>query len=78
MLDFLNGKKYFPYGGEITPAQPNLLNRNFKAGHPNEKWLTDITEFRIPTGKVYPLSLSIVMMARLLVGQLERSQIQTR
>lgn len=36
---------------EITPAQPNLLNRNFKAKMPNEKWLTDITEFRIPAGK---------------------------
>jgi transposase InsO family protein len=29
------------------------LNRDFSAGAPNEKWLTDITEFQIPAGKVY-------------------------
>ena len=46
-------KKYSSYAGEITPAQPNLLERDFKATQPNEKWLTDITEFRIPAGKVY-------------------------
>lgn len=46
-------KKYSSYAGEITPAQPNLLNRNFKAIKPNEKWVTDITEFKIPAGKIY-------------------------
>lgn len=46
-------KKYSSYAGEIPPAAPNLLQRNFKAEKPNEKWLTDITEFRIPSGKVY-------------------------
>lgn len=39
--------------GEISPAPNNLLNRDFSAGAPNEKWLTDITEFQIPDGKVY-------------------------
>lgn len=29
------------------------MSRNFKATKPNEKWLTDITEFKIPAGKVY-------------------------
>lgn len=45
--------KYSSYKGEITPAVENLVNRNFKAAHPNEKWLTDITEFGLPEGKVY-------------------------
>lgn len=31
----------------------NLINRDFQAGTPNEKWLTDITAFQIPAGKVY-------------------------
>ena len=53
MIKFSKRKKYSSYVGEITPAQPNLLNRNFKAEKPNEKWLTDITEFKIPVGKVY-------------------------
>lgn len=34
-------------------AMPNLLKRNFHADKPNMKWLTDITEFSIPGGKVY-------------------------
>ena len=32
---------------------PNILERNFRASKPNEKWLTDITEFAIPAGKIY-------------------------
>lgn len=46
-------KKYSSYEGEITPAVPNLLERDFHAQQPNLKWLTDITEFSIPAGKVY-------------------------
>ena len=29
------------------------MKRNFHADAPNTLWLTDITEFRIPAGKVY-------------------------
>ena len=32
--------------------------RNFHAGKPNEKWLTDITEFALPVGKVYLSALA--------------------
>lgn len=46
-------KKYSSYQGEISPAVPNLINRQFHANKPNEKWLTDITEFGLPSGKVY-------------------------
>ena len=51
----VNRKKtsYSSYQGEITPDVPNLLKRDFHANRPNEKWLTDITEFAIPAGKVY-------------------------
>ena len=31
----------------------NIVNRDFHAVIPNEKWLTDITEFNISAGKVY-------------------------
>ena len=30
-----------------------LIKRDFQAAVPDEKWLTDITEFQIPAGKVY-------------------------
>jgi putative transposase len=46
-------RKYGSYLGEISPAPENLINRDFNANAPNEKWLTDITEFQIPAGKVY-------------------------
>ncbi len=46
-------RRYGSTMGEISPAPENLLTRDFSAGAPNEKWLTDITEFQIPAGKVY-------------------------
>ena len=46
-------RRYGSYHGEISPAPENLTNRDFYADTPNEKWLTDITEFQIPVGKVY-------------------------
>ena len=50
--------KYSSFKGEISPAPENLVQRDFHAERPNEKWLTDITEFHIPAGKVY---LSLLM-----------------
>ena len=46
-------RKYNSYKGEISPEVENVINRDFHADKPNEKWLTDITEFNIPAGKVY-------------------------
>ncbi len=46
-------RKYNSYKGEITPAVPNVIERDFHAEQPNMKWLTDITEFHIPAGKIY-------------------------
>lgn len=46
-------RRFCSYCGEVSPEVPNLLQRNFQATEPNQKWLTDITEFAIPAGKVY-------------------------
>ncbi|MBQ3559857.1 MAG: IS3 family transposase [Agathobacter sp.] len=46
-------RKYNSYKGEISPEIDNVINRKFSADLPNQKWLTDITEFHIPAGKVY-------------------------
>lgn len=43
-------RRYGSYLGEISPAPENLINRDFQEAAPNEKWLTDITEFQIPAG----------------------------
>ena len=46
-------RRYSSYEGETTPAPGNLVNRDFTAERPNEKWLTDITEIKARDGKVY-------------------------
>ncbi len=50
---FIKRKKYNSYLGEISPAVDNIIKRDFHADKPNLKWLTDITEFHIPAGKIY-------------------------
>lgn len=46
-------RRYTSYQDELDPPPENLVNRDFHAAKPNEKWLTDITEFQLPVGKVY-------------------------
>lgn len=48
-------KKYKSYRGEHGKVAPNIMQRNFKADKPNEKWATDITEFAL-FGKTLYLS----------------------
>ena len=52
--------RYSSYAGEIDAPAPNLLLRadgthDFSAGRPNEAWVSDVTEFRLPDDgrKVY-------------------------
>jgi len=52
-LTLTKRRKYNSYKGEISPPAPNVIERDFHADAPNEKWLTDLTEFPIPAGKVY-------------------------
>ena len=46
-------KKYRSYKGEVGKIAPNLLNRNFYAERPNQKWVTDVTEFSLFGQKLY-------------------------
>ncbi len=46
-------KKYRSYKGEQGTTAPNLLNREFTAEKPNQKWVTDVTEFRLFGQKLY-------------------------
>jgi len=40
-------KKYRSYKGNVGKIALNILERNFMVEKPNEKWVTDITEFRV-------------------------------
>lgn len=50
---FVRAKKYRSYKGTVGKICANLLNRNFKASKPNQKWVTDVTEFKVNGRKLY-------------------------
>ena len=46
-------KRYKSYRGDMARSAPNTLAREFEATKPNEKWVTDVTEFNVRGEKVY-------------------------
>ena len=46
-------KKYKSYKGTVGKVAPNIINRNFHAELPNQKWTTDVTEFKLFGKKLY-------------------------
>ena len=46
-------KKYQSYKGDTGKIANNELNREFRAERPNQKWVTDITQFRLFGQKLY-------------------------
>ena len=46
-------KKYRSYKEEAGKIAPNLLQRDFYAEKPNQKWVTDVTEFSLFGQKLY-------------------------
>lgn len=46
-------KKFKSYRGNAGKVAPNVLDRNFKADKPNQKWVTDVTEFNLFGQKLY-------------------------
>ena len=46
-------KKYRSYKGEVGRIADNELNREFRAEKPNQKWVTDVTQFRLFGQKLY-------------------------
>lgn len=46
-------EKYRSYRGEVGKIAPNLLARDFHAERPNQKWVTDVTEFSLFGSKLY-------------------------
>lgn len=46
-------KKYQSYKGNVGKIAPNILKRDFTSSKPNEKWVTDVTEFHLFGEKLY-------------------------
>lgn len=55
--------QYSSYQGTNDTVIENLLDRHFKADHPNQIWCTDVTEFHCYWGKLY-LSVLLDLYAR--------------
>jgi putative transposase len=49
----LRAKKYSSYKGIYGKTAPNVLQRGFIADRPEQKWVTDVTEFRVGSKKLY-------------------------
>ena len=56
LLSVIKRKKYRNYGAHLH-KYPNLLNRDFSAERPNQKWVTDISYIHTKQGVLY---LSII------------------
>ena len=52
LLSEVRRKKYRNYG-DYLHRYPNLLNRDFKADRPNQKWVTDISYIKTGQGTLY-------------------------
>lgn len=49
----VRAKKYNSWRGDVHTASPNVLARQFNASAPNQKWVTDVTEFNVNGSKLY-------------------------
>ena len=46
-------EKYHSYKGTVGKIADNIINRDFSAKRPDEKWTTDVSQFNLPFGKCY-------------------------
>lgn len=53
LKSIVRAKRYKSYRGQVGLSAPDLLQREFDANKPNQKWVTDVTEFNVHGQKVY-------------------------
>ncbi len=53
LISKIRAVRYNSYRGTVGKIAPNLLNRNFIAEAPNQKWVTDVTQVTINNEKGY-------------------------
>jgi transposase InsO family protein len=46
-----NSRRHGSCKGELAPEAEDVIDRDFHADAPNERWTGDVTEFSIPAGK---------------------------
>ncbi len=65
-------KKYRAFRGEVGQAAQNILARDFDASRPNEKWVTDVTEFNVGGDKLYLSPILDLFNAEIVSYQIAR------
>jgi hypothetical protein len=65
-------KKYRSYRGEVGRVAPNLLKREFSAHKPNQKWVTDVTEFNVGGQKLYLSPVMDLYNGEIVAWQMDR------
>lgn len=60
-------KRFRSFTGEVGKTFPNLLRREFTTSAPNQKWVTDVTEFHLGEDKIY-LSAVMDLFDRQIIG----------
>jgi putative transposase len=66
-------KKYRSWRGEVGRTAPNLLRRDFRASQPNQKWVTDVTEFNVQGEKLYLSPIMDLYNGEIIAWQMDRS-----
>lgn len=64
--------KYRSYKGEIGKVADNVLNRDFNAKKPNEKWVADVTEFNVKGEKLYLSPIMDLFNGEIVAFQMQR------
>ncbi len=65
-------KKYRSWRGEVGRVAPNLLQRQFDAERPNQKWVTDVTEFNVGGQKLYLSPVMDLYNAEIVAYQMDQ------
>ena len=66
-------KKYRSYKGEVGNIVPNILERNFMATRPSQKWVTDVTEFGLFGEKLYLSTILDTFNGEIISYSIDRS-----
>lgn len=67
--------KYRSYKGQVGKIAANVLQRQFHAEQPNQKWATDVTEFNVRGEKLYLSPVMDLFNGEIIAFQTQRKPI---
>lgn len=67
--------KYRSYRGQVGRVADNVLQRQFESNQPNQKWVTDVTEFNVRGEKLYLSPIMDLFNGEIIAFQMERRPI---